>query len=93
MEETLLNIGIRFLLGGTLLFFLVFWYLCRNWSHALHPERSMKIGFLMSMMYSFLFFLGGFIITVLVAFSFDNLVRLYAFLKESITTVIEFLKF
>jgi len=92
MEEALLNIGIKFLLGSTFLFFLIFWYLCRNWSHHIHPEASLKIGFLMSMMYSFFFFLGGFVVIFLIAFSWNNLVNLYFLLKESITAVIEFFK-
>lgn len=68
--------GIKFLLGATFLFFLVLFYLCRSWSQFAHPEYSNRIGFIMGVFYSFIFFFGGFAIIALIFLSWENLVNL-----------------
>jgi len=60
------DIGIKILLGGTSVFFLVFFILCSGWAKPKHPERHFIIGFLMGMFYTFWFLLGGVLILVLI---------------------------
>ena len=60
------DIGIKILLGGTFVFFWVFFFLCANWAKHMHPERHIKIGFLVSMFYTFLFFLTGLLLIALI---------------------------
>jgi len=60
------DIGIKILLGGTSIFFLVFFIICAGWGRPKHPERHIMIGLLLSILYSFLVFLGGFLILVLI---------------------------
>lgn len=68
--------GIKFLLAFTLLFFLVLFYLCRAWAKPMHPERNTKIGALIAILYSFWFFVGSFIIVILISLFWPNLVNL-----------------
>ena len=60
------DIGIKTLLGGTFVFFWVFFFLCAHWAEHMHPERHIKIGFLVSMFYTFLFFLTGLLLIALI---------------------------
>lgn len=62
------DIGMKILLSGTFVFFLVFFFLCVNWAKHTHPERHIKIGFLVSMLYTFLFFLTGLLLLALINF-------------------------
>jgi len=61
------EIGIKILLALTAIFFLVFFYLCALWSKPAHPERRFRIGAMVSVMYSFVFFLAGFILVSLIS--------------------------
>jgi cell shape-determining protein MreD len=56
-----LELGIKiFLLSLTVYFFILF-FLCTYWANEWHPERKFIIGFLVSLLHSFVFLLGGFI--------------------------------
>jgi len=57
-------IGVKILLAGAFGFFLVFFMLCLYWAKEWHPERRAIIGFLVSTLYTFGFFLGGVLILV-----------------------------
>jgi hypothetical protein len=70
------DIGIKILIGSTSLFFLIWFSLCRAWANPKHPEHSTKIGMILGILYSFMFFLGGFIVVSLVYLSWDNLINL-----------------
>jgi hypothetical protein len=70
------DIGIKILIGSTSLFFLIWFFLCRAWANPKHPEHSNKIGVMLGILYSFIFFLGGFIIVSLVSLSWGNLMNL-----------------
>jgi len=69
------DIGIKILLGGTSVFFLVFFFLCSSWAKPKHPERHFIIGFLVSLLCTFWFFLAGFLLLV-----FVNILYKYFFL-------------
>jgi hypothetical protein len=58
-------IGVKILLSLTFLFFFLFFLLCLYWAKEWHPERSAIIGFLVSIFYTFWFFLGGVLILAL----------------------------
>jgi len=58
-------IGVKILLTLTSLFFLVFFMLCLYWAKEWHPERRATIGFLVSTLLTFWFFLGGVLILAL----------------------------
>jgi len=60
------DIGMKILLSGTFVFFWVFFFLCAHWAEHMHPERHIKIGFLVSMFYTFLFFLTGLLLIALI---------------------------
>jgi len=62
------DIGMKILLSGTFVFFWVFFFLCAHWAEHMHPERHIKIGFLVSMFYTFLFFLTGLLLLALINF-------------------------
>jgi hypothetical protein len=53
------DLGIKILFFSTLIFFLVFFFLCVYWTKEWHPERKFVIGFLVSFLHTFLFFLTG----------------------------------
>ncbi len=63
----ILNIDIKFLLEATFIFFLVFFTLGERWSEPKHPKRHFIVGFLLSILWTFWFFLAGFLILLLVA--------------------------
>jgi len=66
----ILNLGMTILLAGTFLFFLVFFILCSGWAKELHPERRAIIGFLVSILSTFLVFFGGlFVLGLILLFS------------------------
>ncbi|MDI6591574.1 MAG: hypothetical protein QME61_01370 [Patescibacteria group bacterium] len=54
-----LNLGIKILIFSTLIYFLVLFYLASSWAEPMHPERKLKIGFLVSFLHTFLFIFGG----------------------------------
>ena len=60
------DIGMKILLILTSVFFLIIFFLCAGWSKPRHPERHIVIGFLMSILYTFWFFLGGVLLLTLV---------------------------
>ena len=59
--------GIKLLLLSLPVFFLVFFYLCYSWAKPEHPQKSVIIGIAVSILYSFLFFLIGFILIVVIS--------------------------
>lgn len=68
--------GIKFLLVATPLCFLVLFCLSRSWAAPMHSEHCNRVGVLVGILYSFLFFLGGFIIVSLFSLAYENLVSL-----------------
>jgi len=70
------DIGIKILIGSTSLFFLIMFFLYRSWAGPKHPEQSTNIGIMLGVLYTFMFFLAGFIIVVLASLSWDNLSNL-----------------
>jgi len=61
----ILAIGVKILLTLTSLFFLIFFLLGLYWAKEWHPERRATIGFLVSTLFTFWFFLGGVLILAL----------------------------
>ena len=61
------DIGIKFLLLSLPVFFLVFFFVCYSWAKPVHPKKSIIIGIAVSILYSFLFFLIGFILIVVIS--------------------------
>ena len=59
--------GIKLLLLSLPVFFLVFSFLCYFWAKPEHPQKSVIIGIVISILYSFLFFLIGFILIVVIS--------------------------
>ena len=59
--------GIKLLLLALPVFFLVFFFVCYSWSKPVHPKKSVIIGIAVSILYSFLFFLIGFILIVVIS--------------------------
>jgi len=59
-------IGTKTLLILTSFCFLLLFFLYSAWSQPKHPERHYIIGFLLSTLFTFLFFLGGFLLLVLI---------------------------
>jgi len=59
-------IGVKILLILTPFFFLVLFFLYSGWAQPKHPERRFIIGFLVSILGTFWFFLGGFLLLGLI---------------------------
>jgi len=59
-------IGVKILLILTSFFFLLLFFLYSAWSQPKHPERHLIIGFLLSTLFTFWIFLGGFLLLVLI---------------------------
>jgi hypothetical protein len=65
------SIGIIILILTTTLYFLVLAYLCFGWSKRAHPESRFAIGFLLSSIYTFKFFLRALVITVIIGITLE----------------------
>lgn len=72
------EIGAKILLFLTFIFFLVFFFLCRMWAAPKHPERCNLIGLFVSSLYTFWFFLGGFLILVLITLAYQYFPKFFA---------------
>ena len=83
------DIGIKILIAATSIFFLVLFYFARAWS-ASHPENSTRIGVMVGVLYSFMFFLAGLLIVSLISLSWDGLMSLVDFLRNSLMSLIKF---
>ncbi len=70
------DIGIKILLTLTIFFFLIFFFLCRAWDTA-HPEKRTLIGFLVSFLYTFLVFLAGLLLLIIIALVWHYLSNLF----------------
>lgn len=44
---------------SSLVFFVILFFLCSYWANEYYPEKKFLIGFLVSILHSFLFFLAG----------------------------------
>lgn len=67
----IISIGINVLFVATALFFVALCYMGSVWSKAAHPNKNKTIGFLVSMIFSFRFFLRLFFLTVLITISHE----------------------
>lgn len=54
-----LEFAFKILILGMVLYFLILFSLCAYWAKEWHPERMYKIGFLVSVLHTFIFLLGG----------------------------------
>lgn len=64
----ILELGIPTLLLLALIFFLVFFYICRIWARPMHPEKCTVIGLMMAFLFTFWFLFIGFLILVALLF-------------------------
>jgi ABC-type transport system involved in multi-copper enzyme maturation permease subunit len=71
------EIGIKILFLLTFIFFLVFFLLCRGWATPRHPERANIIGVLVSILYTFWFFLVGLLLLVLISLAWQYFPTLF----------------
>jgi hypothetical protein len=56
-----LNLGMKILFSSAILFFLVLFSLCAYWTQEWYPERKLLVGFLVSLLHTFLYIFGGFL--------------------------------
>jgi hypothetical protein len=53
------DLGMKILFFSTLIFFLILFFLCVYWAKEWHPERKFLIGFLVSILHTFVFLFAG----------------------------------
>ncbi|MFH1643024.1 MAG: hypothetical protein ABH967_00040 [Patescibacteria group bacterium] len=74
----IISIGINVLFVATVLFFVALFYMGSVWSEGAHPNKNKTVGFLVSMLFSFKFFLRLFFIILLITI----LVEFYKYLPQ-----------
>lgn len=67
------DIGIKILFAVTILFFLIFFSFCTYWAKEWHPERKFVIAFMVSSLYTFWVFTGGFFLLTFISFLVKSL--------------------
>jgi len=75
------NTGMKILVIIASIFFFILLYFCSLWSQAEHPEKKYWIGALVSSIYTFMFFLAGFIFLSLFSFLWQFKEYFLSFLK------------
>lgn len=67
----IISIGINVLFVATALFFVALFYMGSIWSEAAHPNANHTVGFLVSMIFSFRFFLRLFFMIIFITISYE----------------------
>lgn len=71
------NIGIKILLAITVIFFIVFFYLCFVWSGIYTKRERLGIAATVTFIYSFVIFAAGAVVVALISAAWRYLPRLF----------------